>query len=139
MNPITILLAEDHQTVREGIRDLLKAQSDIEVVGEAENGRQAVAFASKLCPDVVIMDISMPLISGMEATRQILEATPSTKVLVLSSHNDAAYVEQAKALGAAGYLVKQSDSHALPGAIREAHEGKPFICPSLPTIPEITP
>lgn len=130
MKPITILLAEDHPHVREGLRTLLESETDIQIVGEAENGRQAVAFASKYCPDVVIMDISMPLIDGLEATRQILGNTPNTKVLVLSSHSDEAYIQQAQALGASGYLLKQSDSKLLADSIRDAHLGKPFICPS---------
>jgi DNA-binding NarL/FixJ family response regulator len=130
MKPITILLAEDHPHVREGLKILLEGEADIQIVGEAENGRQAVAFASKYCPDVVIMDISMPLIDGLEATRQILGNTPNTKVLVLSSHSDDAYIQQAQALGASGYLLKQSDGKLLAAAIRDAHQGKPFICPS---------
>jgi DNA-binding NarL/FixJ family response regulator len=130
MKPITILLAEDHPHVREGLKILLEGEADIQIVGEAENGRQAVAFASKYCPDVVLMDITMPLIDGLEATRQILSNTPNTKVLVLSSHSDDAYIQQAQALGASGYLVKQSDSKLLAASIRDAHQGKPFICPS---------
>ena len=81
MKPITILLAEDHAEVREGLKVLLESEADIQIVGEAQNGRQAVAFASKYCPDIVIMDISMPLIDGLEAARQILQNTPNTKVL----------------------------------------------------------
>jgi len=131
MNPITILLAEDHMIVREGLRALLKLEADFEVVGEAENGRQAVALASTLCPDVVVMDIAMPLLNGLEATRQILKTTPSTKVLVLSAHSDDAYVEQVMALGASGYLIKQTAAHVLPDAIRQVHKGKPFFSPSI--------
>ncbi len=131
MNPITVLLAEDHMIVREGLRALLKLEADIEVVGEAENGRQAVALASKLCPDVIVMDIAMPLLNGMEATRQILQTSPSTKVIVLSAHSDDAYVDQVMALGASGYLIKQTAAHVLPQAIREVHQGKPFFSPSI--------
>ncbi len=131
MNPITVLLAEDHMIVREGLRALLKLEDDIEVVGEAENGRQAVTLASKLCPDVVVMDIAMPLLNGLEATRQILQTTPSTKVLILSAHSDDAYVEQVMALGASGYLIKQTAAHVLPEAIREVHKGKTFFSPSI--------
>lgn len=131
MNPITILLAEDHMIVREGLRALLKLETDFEVVGEAENGRQAVALASKLCPDVVVMDIAMPLLNGLEATRQILQSSPSTKVLVLSAHNDDAYVEQVMALGASGYLIKQTAAHVLPEAIRAVHKGNPFFSPII--------
>ena len=89
-----------------------------------------LALAEQLCPDVVIMDISMPLINGMEATRQIMQTTIKTKVLMFSSHDDDVYIEQARAVGASGYLVKQTDTPKLPDAIRGAHHGKAFICPS---------
>ncbi len=135
MNHITILLAEDHQVVREGLRDLLKLEPDFEIVGEAENGRQAVSYASKYCPDVIVMDIAMPLISGLEATRQILKNTPNTKVLVLSSHGDDAYIDQARACGGSGYLLKQTDIHLLPQAIRDVFHREPFFCPSRPGLP----
>ncbi len=128
---ITVLLAEDHLIVREGLRALLKLEADIEVVAEAENGRQAVTLAAKLGPNVVVMDIAMPLLNGLEATRQILKANPSTKVLILSAHGDDAYVEQVMALGAAGYLVKQTASHVLPEAIRVVHQGKTYFSPSI--------
>jgi DNA-binding NarL/FixJ family response regulator len=131
MNPIKVLLAEDHLIVRQGLRALLKLEADIEVIAEAENGRVAVALAAKLLPDVVVMDIAMPLLNGLEATRQILHANPATRILVLSAHGDAAYVEQFMALGAAGYLVKQTASHVLPAAIRDVHMGKPFFSPNI--------
>ena len=131
MNPITVLLSEDHMIVREGLRALLKLEDDIKVVGEAENGRQAVALASKLCPDVVVMDIAMPLLNGLEATRQILQTTPSTKILMLSAHSDDAYVEQVMALGASGYLIKQTAAHILPEAIRAVHKGGTFFSPTI--------
>jgi len=131
MNPITVLLAEDHMIVREGLLALLKLEADIQVVGEAENGRQAVSMASTLQPDVVVMDIAMPLLNGMEATRQILHARPATKVLILSAHSDDAYVEEVMALGAAGYLIKQTASHVLPEAIREVSKGRPFFSPVI--------
>jgi DNA-binding NarL/FixJ family response regulator len=117
--------------VREGLLALLKMESDILVVGQAENGRQAVAMAATLCPDVVVMDIAMPLLNGMEATRQILHSAPATKVLVLSAHSDDAYVEQVMALGAAGYLIKQTASHVLAVAIRDVCAGKTFFSPSI--------
>ncbi|CAN5841272.1 response regulator transcription factor [soil metagenome] len=131
MNPITILLAEDHTIVREGLKALLTLESDFEIVGEAENGRQAVAMSSQLCPDVIVMDIAMPLLNGLEATRQILQTSPSTKVLILSAHSDHAYVERVMALGASGYLIKQTAAHVLPNAIREVHAGNPFFSPSI--------
>src|SRR5271165_3288599 len=111
MKPITVLLAEDHQIVREGFRSLLKHEADIEVVGEAENGRLAVQLTRKLRPAVVVMDIAMPLLNGLEATRQIRKGFPDTKVLILSAHSDEAYVEQVAVLGAAGFLLKQTSSH----------------------------
>jgi DNA-binding NarL/FixJ family response regulator len=131
MKSITVLLAEDHMIVREGLRALLKPEVGIEVIGEAGNGRQAVTLVGKLHPDVVIMDIAMPLLNGLEATRQILSAHPATKVLILSAHGDDAYVEQVMELGAAGYLIKQTASHVLPEAIRDVFSGKPFFSPSI--------
>jgi DNA-binding NarL/FixJ family response regulator len=131
MNPITVLLAEDHQIVREGLRAMLNLETDIKVVGEAENGRQAVALVSQLCPDVVVMDIAMPLLNGMEATRQLLQTTPNTKVLILSAHSDDAYVAMVMAIGASGYLIKQTAAHVLPEAIRQVHQGKTFFSPTI--------
>jgi DNA-binding NarL/FixJ family response regulator len=131
MKPITVLLVEDHSIVREGLRILLHLEADIKVVGEAENGREAVALAGKLGPDVIVMDIAMPLLNGLEATRRILLANPGAKVLMLSAHGDDTYVEKALELGAAGYVVKQSAAHVLADAIREVHSGKPFFSPSI--------
>ena len=131
MKPITVLLAEDHQIVREGLRALLKLEPDIQVIGEAENGREAVTLAHKLSPDVIVMDIAMPLLNGLEATRQILKARPTTRILVLSAYNDDAYVEQVLAIGAVGYLVKQSASEVLSTAIRQVHNGQNFLSPSI--------
>ena len=131
MKKITVLLAEDHLIVREGFRGLLKGERDIEIVGEAETGRQAVQLAKKLRPAIVVMDIAMPQLNGLEATRQILEALPATKVIMLSAHSDDAYVEQATAAGAAGYLIKQASSHALCEAIREVQKGNTFFSPSI--------
>jgi len=131
MNPITVLLAEDHTIVREGLRALLKLEKDINVIGEAENGRETVELARRLRPDVVVMDIAMPLLNGMEATRQILLARPSSKVLILSAHSDDAYVERVMKLGAAGYLIKQTAAHILPQAIRKVHQGNTFFSPII--------
>jgi DNA-binding NarL/FixJ family response regulator len=131
MNRITVLLAEDHQIVREGFRSLLKHESDIEVVGEAETGRQAVQLTRKLRPAVVVMDIAMPLLNGLEATRQIRKDFPETRVLILSAHSDDAYVEQVDALGAAGFLLKQTSSHNLATAIREVQKGNTFYSPAV--------
>ncbi|OGV67052.1 MAG: DNA-binding response regulator [Lentisphaerae bacterium RIFOXYC12_FULL_60_16] len=124
MKRITVLLAEDFMLLREGLRALLANEADIDVVGEAETGRQAVRLATKLSPDVVVMDISMPLLNGLEATRQIHRACPSAKVLILSAHGDKAFVEQAVTLGAAGYVTKQTASEVLSKAIRKVHGGE---------------
>ena len=128
---ITVLLAEDHEIVRQGLRKLLEAEGDIEVTGEAATGREAVALTKKLRPDVVVMDIAMPLLNGLEATRQIRLAVPDTKVLILSAHSDDAYVEQVAALGAAGYLIKQTSAGLLSQAIREVQKGNTFFSPAV--------
>jgi DNA-binding NarL/FixJ family response regulator len=128
---ITVLLAEDHMVVREGLRTLLEAEGDIDVVGEAETGRQAVEMTRKLLPAVVVMDIAMPLLNGLEATRQIRKAAPDTRVLILSAHSDDEYVEQVASLGAAGYLIKQTSAHILSRAIREVHKGNTFFGPTI--------
>ena len=131
MKKIKVLLAEDHMIVREGLRALLNSEKDIEVVGEAQNGRQAVELAGKLAPAVVVMDIAMPLLNGLEATRQILRTAPTVKVLILSAHSDDAYVEHVMTLGASGYLVKQTAAEVLPKAIREICKGKTFFSPAI--------
>lgn len=130
-HPITVLLAEDHTIVREGLLALLRLETDIKVVAEAADGRQAVAMAAQWKPDVIVMDIAMPLLNGMEATRQILHAQPTVKVLVLSAHSDDAYVTRIMELGAYGYLVKQTASHVLPEAIRRVHLGKKCFSPTI--------
>jgi DNA-binding NarL/FixJ family response regulator len=131
MKKITVLLAEDHTIVREGFRKMLELEDDLEVVGEAQDGRQAVGLAGKLKPEVVLMDIAMPLLNGLEATRQVLKALPSTKVLMLSAHSDDAYVKSATEAGAVGFLLKQTSAHDVCRAIREVHAGKKFFTPSI--------
>ena len=131
MQKINVLLADDHTVVRQGLRALLAAEEDITIVGEAETGRQAVQLAKKLLPDVVVMDIAMPLLNGLEATRQIARETPTVRVLILSSYSDDEYVQQLTDAGAVGYLVKQSATHDLLKAIREAHNGNAFFSPSI--------
>ena len=131
MKRITVLLAEDHTIVREGFRKMLELENDLQVVGEAQDGRQAVALAKKLRPDVVLMDIAMPLLNGLEATRQILKAVPATKVVILSAHNDDAYVKNATDSGAVGFLLKQNSSHVVCEAIREVQKGKTFFSPTV--------
>jgi len=131
MKKITVLLAEDHTIVREGFRRMLELEKDLQVIGEAEDGRQAVALVKKLRPDVVLMDIAMPQLNGLEATRQVLKAVPATKVLILSAHSDDAYVKNATESGAAGFLLKQTSSHVVCEAIREIQKGKTFFSPSI--------
>jgi DNA-binding NarL/FixJ family response regulator len=128
---INVLLAEDHTIVREGLKAMLLAEGDIRIIGEAENGRQAVELAQKLRPNVIIMDIAMPQLNGLEATRQILKAIPSMRIILLSAHKDDAYVEQAAALGAVGYLIKQTSLDALAKVIREVHRGRVFYSPEV--------
>jgi DNA-binding NarL/FixJ family response regulator len=136
-NRITVLLAEDHLFFRKGLKQLLEIENDIEVIGEAANGQTAVELTQKLHPAVVIMDIAMPQLNGLDATRQILKKDPSTKVLILSAHSDDAYVECVTALGAVGYLVKQTSAQFLPQAIREVYKGNTFfihaVAKCLPT------
>jgi DNA-binding NarL/FixJ family response regulator len=131
MKRITVLLAEDHTIVREGFRKMLEMESDLQVVGEAEDGRKAVAMIKKLRPAVVLMDIAMPLLNGLEATRQVLKEFPATKVLMLSAHSDDAYVKNATESGAVGFLLKQTSAHDVCRAIREVHQGKTFFTPSI--------
>lgn len=131
MKKITVLLAEDHTIVREGFQKMLGLQTDFEVVGEAQNGREAIALVKKLRPEVVLMDIAMPLLNGLEATRQLLKAVPTTKVLMLSAHNDDAYVVNATESGAVGFLLKQSSAHDVCRAIREVYKGKTFFSPTV--------
>lgn len=121
---IRVLLVDDHVLVRHGVRVLLEAEDDLVVVGEAPEGRQAVELATALRPDVVVMDVAMPLLNGIEATRQILEAVPSTRILILSAHSDEEYVDRALALGVAGYVLKQSSLEELATAIRAARAGE---------------
>jgi len=127
----TVLLAEDHANFRKSLKLLIEMDGDIEVVGEAKNGREAIQFTMKLQPDVVIMDIAMPLLNGLQATRLIIESSPATRVLILSSHPDPEYIEQAMLYGASGYLIKQSSAPVLVDAIREVLKGKTFFSASI--------
>lgn len=131
MQKIKVLLADDHTVVRQGLRALLIAEGDMEIAGEAGDGRMAVQMAKKFLPDVVVMDIAMPQLNGLEATRQIVHAVPSSKVLVLSSYNDDDYVQQLTEAGAAGYLIKQTAANELLKAIREVHKGNAYFSPSI--------
>jgi len=128
---IRILLADDHAVMRTGLRLVLERQSDFEVVAEAADGREAVALASKLTPDVAVLDIGMPNLNGIEATRQIGAASPNIAVVILSMHSDEAYVLRALKAGARGYLLKESAESDLITAIRAVHSGKAFFSPAV--------
>jgi len=117
--------------VREGFRKMLELETDLEVIGEAKDGRRAVALVKKLRPAVVLMDIAMPLLNGLEATRQILKTVPGTRILMLSAHSDDAYVKNATESGALGFLLKQTSAHEVCQAIRVVHQGKTFFSPSV--------
>jgi DNA-binding NarL/FixJ family response regulator len=131
MKRITVLLVEDHTIVRQGLRLLIEAAGDIEIIGEAKTGREAVRMTRELRPQVIVMDIAMPLMNGLEATRQILKTFPGAKVLILSAHSDAEYVEQMVKAGARGYLIKQSSGDVLAQAVRDLHKGQTFFTPSI--------
>jgi DNA-binding NarL/FixJ family response regulator len=128
---ITVLLAEDHASFRKTLKILVESDGDIDVVGEAKNGREAVRLTVNLHPEVVVMDIALPLFNGLQATQQIMEISPVTKVLILSSHSDPEYIEQAMILGASGYLIKQSSTHLLAEAVRAVVRGKSYFGESL--------
>jgi DNA-binding NarL/FixJ family response regulator len=131
LNEISVLLADDHVVVRQGLRSLLSAEPDIEVVGEAGDGRQAVQMAAALRPDVVVMDIAMPVLNGLEATCQILRSQVPTRVLVLSSYADDEYVHQLTEAGASGYLTKQTAASDLIKAVREVAKGNAYFSPAI--------
>jgi DNA-binding NarL/FixJ family response regulator len=127
MKKITVLLVDDHTVVREGLRALLGVEQDIEVIGEAADGREALALAKEKSPEVVVMDVAMPIFNGMEATRQISKNCPDTAVLVLSSYTHEECVQQLLNAGAAGYLAKQTAANELPKAIREVRRGNRYL------------
>ena len=129
--PITLLLAEDHAVVRQSLRTLLETEGHFAVVGQAQNGREAVELAATLRPTVILMDIAMPVLNGIEATRQILAARPTARIIMLSAHSDDEYVERTMQAGAAGFLEKQTSAEILVQAIREVANGKPFFSPSI--------
>jgi len=129
--PTRILLADDHAVVRRGFRMILDAQADFEVVGEVSNGREAVEQATGLQPDVVIMDVTMPELNGIEATRRIAESAPRTRVLALSMHRDAVYVREILRAGARGYLLKDSSEGDLVFAVRAIAQGEGYLSPAV--------
>jgi len=131
MKTLSVLLADDHNLIRAGLRLVVAREPDFTVAGEAENGRQAVALAQSLKPDVVVMDIGMPELNGIEACRQIRESLPETQVVMLSMHSDEGYILRALKAGARAYLLKDSAEADLSRAIRAAAEGKSFFSPAV--------
>jgi DNA-binding NarL/FixJ family response regulator len=131
MSKLRIMLAEDHETVREGLKMIVNAQEDMEVVGFAGDGREAVARAQELLPDVLVMDISMPKLNGLQATLKLIECCPQVKVLTLSRHADDGYVRGLLAAGACAYVLKQSAPSELIHAIRAVAAGGKYIDPKL--------
>ena len=128
---LRILLAEDHETVREGLRLIVNAQPDMEVVGEAADGRAAVARAQALAPDVVVLDVSMPVLNGLKATEALQQSCPGVKVLTLTRHAEAGYLRELLRAGASGYVLKQSRSSELLRAIRAVAAGGNYLDPAV--------
>ena len=131
MKNISILLADDHTVMRSGLRALLERQPDFRVVGEAADGREAVDLAESLCPDVVVADVAMPRLNGLDAAQQITSRRPAIAVVILSMHSDESYVLRALRAGARGYLLKDSAEADLISAIRAVHDGKAFFSPVI--------
>ncbi|HZI20351.1 MAG TPA: response regulator transcription factor [Pyrinomonadaceae bacterium] len=131
MNKLRILLAEDHETIRDGLKLLVGSQPDMEVVGEADNGRVAVRLAQELLPDVAVMDVSMPELNGLQATKELKKQCPQVKVLALTRHTDGGYLQQLMQAGASGYVLKQSKSAELLRAIRAVAAGQNYLDPAL--------
>ena len=131
MNKIRVLLAEDHTIVRQGLRSLLESAAGIEVIGEAEDGREAIQKVGQLRPDVVVMDITMPALNGLQATRQIKRQFPEVKVLILTMHANEEYIFQILRVGASGYVVKQAAVTELVSAIQAVYRGDSFLSPSI--------
>lgn len=132
LKQITVLLAEDYANLRKTLKLLVESEGDIKVVGEAKTGVEAVQMTGDLRPEVILMDISMPLLNGLHATRQIMKISPATKVLMLSAHSDPEYIEQAVIVGASGYLLKESSTQFLAHAVREVLKGNTYFSASIP-------
>jgi DNA-binding NarL/FixJ family response regulator len=132
---IRVLLAEDHAIVRHGLKLLIDSEPDMEVVGEASDGRAALERVAALTPSVAVLDVSMPEMNGLEATRAIRDQMPRTAVVALTRHGDGAYVRELVGAGALGYVLKQSASHELVRAIRAAAQGRKYLDPNLPISP----
>jgi DNA-binding NarL/FixJ family response regulator len=128
---IKVLLVDDHTVVREGLRFLLETEGDIKVIGEAKHGREAVQMTEKLRPDLVLMDIAMPFLNGVEAARQIMKTCPETKILVLSSYEEDEYIRKLIQAGVGGYLLKHTVADDLVRAVREVHKGNAYFSPSI--------
>ena len=128
---ITVFLADDHTIVRQGLAKLLEGEPNLRVVGEAENGREAVVKVEKLKPDIVLMDIAMPMLNGIEATRQIRKVCPQTKIIILSMHSHDRYISELFGLGASGYLLKSSTGTDIINAIHTALKGSTYLSPSI--------
>ena len=131
MEEITILVADDHTLMREGTRQLLQHEPDLRVIGEAENGEQAVALAGQLLPDVVLLDMRLPVLNGIEATKRIVEANPSVRVLIVSAYDDEDYVMASLQAGACGYLLKTVPAQELIDAIHSVHRGSTVLQSSI--------
>jgi len=131
IDQIKVLLAEDHAAFRKSLKLLVELEGDIKVVGEAKNGCEAVQLNRSLRPEVIVMDIAMPLLNGLQATRQIMQASPNTRVLILSAHPDPEYIERAMLFGASGYLIKQSSTQFLAKGIREVLRGNTYFSTSI--------
>lgn len=126
-----ILIAEDHQTVREGIKLLVNAQPDMEVIGEAGDGEEAIRLAEELAPDLLLMDVSMPRMNGLKATKELRKLRPDLRILTLTRHTDDGYLRQLIGAGANGYVLKQSAPEQLINAIRSIAKGEAYLDPSL--------
>jgi DNA-binding NarL/FixJ family response regulator len=131
MKRIRILLADDHAVVRQGFKMILAAQPDMEIVGEAGNGREAVELAEKLHPDILVMDVAMPELNGIEATRRVVSSLPHSRVVALSMHKDSVYVREILRAGARGYLLKDSVADDLVAAIRAVASGEGYLSPGV--------
>jgi DNA-binding NarL/FixJ family response regulator len=131
MDEISVLLVDDHAILRDGIRSLLEKDPQLKVVGEAGDGRTALELTRQLKPDIVLMDVAMPLLNGLEATSQILQAFPESKVIILSMYDYESYIRQALAAGAAGYILKDATSQELLDAIYAVHSGEAVLSPAI--------
>jgi two-component system, NarL family, response regulator NreC len=131
MNKLRIILAEDHETIRDGLKLLVNSRSDMEVVGEADNGKTALQLAEEFSPDVVVMDISMPELNGLQATKKLKDKSPQVKVLILTRHGERGYLQELLRAGASGYVLKQSKSEELIRAILAVAAGRTYLDPAV--------